>query len=127
MLDAVRPEGTKRALALAVYTIPQYGIFRIIISKKIMAHTIKEKSRLLGRVRRIRGQIEALERALESEKECVELLQQIAAARGAINGLMVEVVEDHVRTHVASPSIDTEAQRRQGTDELIEIIRTYLK
>ena len=127
MLDAMRPEGTKCAVALAVYTIPQYGIFRSIIPKKIMAHTIKEKTRLLGRVRRIRGQIEALERALESEKECVELLQQIAAARGAINGLMVEVVEDHVRTHVASPSIDTEVQRRQGTDELIEIIRTYLK
>jgi DNA-binding FrmR family transcriptional regulator len=93
----------------------------------IMAHTIKEKTKLLARVRRIRGQVEALERALESEKDCVEVLQQIAAARGAINGLMVEVVEDHIRTHVASPAIDTEAQRRQGVEELIDIIRAYLK
>ncbi|MDB6089125.1 MAG: transcriptional regulator [Gammaproteobacteria bacterium] len=92
-----------------------------------MAHTIKEKAKLLARVRRIRGQVEALERALESEKECVEVLQQIAAARGAINSLMVEVVEDHIRTHVAGPAIDTEAQRRQGAEELIDIIRAYLK
>jgi DNA-binding FrmR family transcriptional regulator len=92
-----------------------------------MAHTIKEKAKLLGRVRRIRGQIEALERALESEKGCAEVLQQIAAVRGAMNGLMAEVVEDHIHTHVANPSIETEAQRKQGADELIEVIRAYLK
>jgi DNA-binding FrmR family transcriptional regulator len=92
-----------------------------------MAHTIKEKAKLLGRVRRIRGQIEALERALESEKGCAEVLQQIAAVRGAVNGLMAEVVEDHIHTHVASPSIDSEAQRKKGADELVEVIRAYLK
>jgi DNA-binding FrmR family transcriptional regulator len=89
---------------------------------RIMAHTIKEKAKLLARVRRIRGQVESIERALESKKECVEVLQQIAAARGAINGLMVE---DHIRTHVASPAIDT--QRRRGAEELIGIVRAYLK
>jgi FrmR/RcnR family transcriptional regulator, repressor of frmRAB operon len=92
-----------------------------------MAHTIKEKAKLLGRVRRIRGQVEALERALEGEKGCAEVLQQIAAVRGAINGLMAEVVEDHIYTHVANPSIETETQRKQGADELVEVIRAYLR
>jgi DNA-binding FrmR family transcriptional regulator len=92
-----------------------------------MAHTIKEKSKLLSRVRRIRGQVEALERALEDERGCAEVMQQIAAVRGAINGLMAEVIEDHLRAHVASPSIASEAERAQGTEELVEVIRAYLK
>lgn len=92
-----------------------------------MAHTIREKTKLLSRVRRIRGQVEALESALESEKRCTEVLQQIAAVRGAINGLMAEVMESHIRMHVANPAIDLEAKRSKGADELIEVIRTYLK
>lgn len=91
-----------------------------------MAHTVKEKAKLLGRVRRIRGQIEALERALEDERGCSEVMQQIAAVRGAINGLMAEVVEDHIRVHVASTT-ESEAERENATTELIEIIRTYLR
>jgi FrmR/RcnR family transcriptional regulator, repressor of frmRAB operon len=113
-------------VALAKNTLLQYRIDPITTGR-IMAHTIKDKAKLLARVRRIRGQVEGIERALEGEKECVEVLQQIAAARGAINGLMVEVVEDHIRTHVASPAIDTDAQRRQGAEELIGIVRAYLK
>ena len=70
-----------------------------------MGHTVRDKIKLLARVRRIRGQVEALERALEGEKGCTEVLQQIAAIRGAMNGLMTEVIEDHVRTHIASPAI----------------------
>jgi DNA-binding FrmR family transcriptional regulator len=92
-----------------------------------MGHTVREKTKLLARVRRIRGQVEALERALEAEKGCAEVLQQIAAVRGAMNGLMTEVIEDHVHTHVASPSITSEAERARGADELIEVVRAYLK
>lgn len=92
-----------------------------------MGHTVRQKNKLLGRVRRIRGQVEALERALVTEKGCAEVLHQIAAVRGAINGLMAEVIEDHVQMHVANPSIASEAQRRQGADELIEVIHAYLK
>jgi DNA-binding FrmR family transcriptional regulator len=92
-----------------------------------MSHTIKEKSKLLGRVRRIRGQVEALERALEEERGCPEVMQQIAAVRGAINGLMAEVIEDHIRMHVANPSPEAEAERGEHTEELVEIIRAYLK
>lgn len=92
-----------------------------------MGHTIREKSKLLGRVRRIRGQVEALERALETEKGCSEVLHQIAAVRGAINGLMAEVIEDHVQTHIAGPDIPSEAKRREGAEELIDVLRSYLK
>lgn len=92
-----------------------------------MSHTTREKSKLLSRVRRIRGQVEALERALESERGCAEVLQQIAAVRGAINGLMLEVLEDHIETHIANPRIASEEKRREGADELIEVVRAYLK
>lgn len=92
-----------------------------------MAHTTREKSKLLARVRRIRGQIEAVERALESESSCTEVLQLLAATRGAMNGLMAEVIEDHIREHVASPSIESNAERAKGADELVEVVRSYLK
>lgn len=92
-----------------------------------MSHTVRNKVALLARVRRIRGQVEALERALEDEQGCTAVMQQIAAVRGAINGLMAEVVEDHIRMHVANPAIDTEDIRAQGVDELVDVIRTYLK
>ena len=62
-----------------------------------MAHTIRKKKKLIARVRRIAGQIEAVERALETETECADVLQLIASVRGAVNGLMAEVMEDHVR------------------------------
>lgn len=92
-----------------------------------MGHTVREKNKLLTRVRRIRGQVEALERALEAEKGCAAVLQQIAAVRGAMNGLMSEVIEDHVRTHIANPSITSESDRAQGADELLEVVRAYLR
>ncbi len=92
-----------------------------------MGHTVRGKSKLLARVRRIRGQIEALERTIEAEKSCSDVLHQIAAVRGAINGLMSNVLEDHIQTHVANPAITDVAERTQGADELIDVIRTYLK
>ena len=94
---------------------------------RTMSHTTREKSKLLSRVRRIRGQVEALERALEAERGCAEILQQIAAARGAINGLMLEVMEDHIETHLAGAQTTSAAERREGVDELIEVMRTYLR
>ena len=91
-----------------------------------MSHTTREKTKLLNRVRRIRGKMEAIERALEEEKGCTDVLQLIAGVRGAINGLMAEVVEDHVRMHVAERSLAQE-ERDEGAAELIDIVRAYLK
>lgn len=92
-----------------------------------MGHLANDNSKLLGRVRRIKGQVEGVERALSSEKDCAEILRQIAAIRGAINGLMAKVIEDHVEMHVAHPDITDPAERKQGAQELIDVIRTYLK
>lgn len=91
-----------------------------------MAHTITGKKKLLGRIRRIQGQASALERAVDSETDCLEVLQQIAAIRGAVNGLMAEVVEGHLREHLASPLLD-EQSRLAETDALTKVIRAYLR
>jgi len=92
-----------------------------------VVHTIREKNKLLARVRRIRGQVEAIERALETEIGCADVLQVIASVRGAMNGLMAEVMEDHIRFHVVDPARDPNTQRAQGAQELIDVVRTYLK
>ena len=92
-----------------------------------MAHTIRDKRKLLSRVRRIRGQIEAVERALEGEEHCADVLQLIASARGAVNSLMSEVLEEHIRSHVVDPGRERNAGRAQGAQELIDVVRTYLK
>jgi len=91
-----------------------------------LSHTTREKAKLLARVRRIRGQVEAIERALESESGCAEVLHLLAASRGAMNGLMAEVIEDHVREHVAADDLSA-AARAEGTSELLDVIRAYLK
>jgi DNA-binding FrmR family transcriptional regulator len=91
-----------------------------------MSHIIREKAKLLKRVRRIRGQVEAVERALEQEMGCADIMQLTAAARGAINGLMAEVMEDHIRVHVIDPGQPT-PERAQATEDLIDVVRSYLK
>jgi FrmR/RcnR family transcriptional regulator, repressor of rcnA expression len=90
-----------------------------------VSHTKREKMKLLNRIRRIRGQIEAVERALENERGCATVLHLIVGARGAMSGLMTEVIEDHIRLHVVDPTKD--AERSRGADELIEAVQAYLK
>jgi DNA-binding FrmR family transcriptional regulator len=92
-----------------------------------MGHTIREKTKLLNRVRRLRGQVDAIERALESEIGCAEVMRLVVAVRGAANGLMAEVMEDHIRLHIADPAHDKDRQRAEGADQLIEVIHSYLK
>jgi len=92
-----------------------------------MAHTIKEKEKLILRVRRIRGQMEAVERALTSEQDCSDILQLITAARGAMNGLMAELLEDHVRFHVLDPKRKPTSEQSLAADELVDIVKAYLK
>lgn len=88
-------------------------------------HTQKHKDRLIGRVRRLKGQLEGVERALNGEAPCGEILRQLASIRGAISGLTAEVMEHHLREHVLDA--ETEADRRQGGEELMGVLRTYLK
>ncbi|CZT25971.1 MULTISPECIES: metal/formaldehyde-sensitive transcriptional repressor [Pseudomonas] len=91
-----------------------------------MSHTASNKADLLKRVKRIAGQIQAVERALESDHDCAKTLHLVAATRGAINGLMEEIVEDHAREHVANPALSDE-ERAKGVEELLEAIRRYSK
>ena len=91
-----------------------------------MALKLKEKQKLLNRVRRIRGQLEAVERALDQDASCAAILQQATACRGALNALIAEVVEDHIREHVMDPSVPRDDPRAQAAEELAEIIHSYL-
>ncbi|MDD2468653.1 MAG: metal/formaldehyde-sensitive transcriptional repressor [Desulfobulbus sp.] len=91
-----------------------------------MAHTIKSKKQLLTRVRRIKGQAEALEKALERETDCSAVLQQIAAIRGAVNGLMSEVLEGHIREHLGANGISPQ-QRSEDLEQVVAALRSYLK
>lgn len=91
-----------------------------------MAHTITGRKQLLTRVRRIKGQAEALERALSADGECAAVLQQIAAIRGAVNGLMSEVLEGHVREHLGRGDVKP-AQREKDLAVVMSALRSYLK
>ena len=92
-----------------------------------MSHTIREKQKLLARVRRIRGQVEAIERALESEAGCEQVMHLLASTRAAMAGLTAEVVEDHVRTHLVDADTSSAAERRQAAEQLLAVVRTYLR
>lgn len=91
-----------------------------------MPHTIKDQKKLLTRVRRIKGQAEGLERALESGTDCSAILQQIAAIRGAVNGLMAEVLEGHLRDHLGAED-RTPQQRQDDLEQVVSVLRSYLK
>ena len=92
-----------------------------------MAHTKEEKRKLLNRVRRILGQVEGIERELNDEAvECSTLLHTISACRGAMDGLMAEVIEGHIRYHVLDPQHQTDEQAR-AADDLIDALRAYLR
>lgn len=90
-----------------------------------MAHTIRDKSKLLARVRRIQGQAAALEKLLDSETDCVAILQQSAAIRGAVNGLIAALIEGHLEEHlVHEPKLD---QRERDLEVVLQIVKSYLK
>jgi len=92
-----------------------------------MSHTIKAKKKLLARVGRIRGQIEAIERALTGEAECERIMHMIAGVRGSVAGLMAEVVEDHIRTHLAGSEKNAGELNGDAADQLIDVVHTYLR
>lgn len=94
---------------------------------RAMSHTIREKQKLLSRVRRIRGQVEAIERALEEEAGCETVMHLIAGIRGATSGLMAQVVEDHVRTHLTDLDRKRGAEGASAADQLVDVVRTYLR
>lgn len=90
-----------------------------------MSHTHRSKEKLVARIRRLKGQMEAVERALDTEQPCGEVLQLLASIRGALSGLTVELMQEHLSEHVLEA--ETDAQRRQAATELAEALRTYMR
>ena len=92
-----------------------------------MAHVIQNKKKLLASISRIRGQINGIEKALNEERECGEILLTLAACRGAINALMAEILEGHVRLHLFQADSEKSPDTASAAEELIEVIKRYLK
>lgn len=99
-----------------------------------MPHSPAEKKRAITRLRRIRGQAEALERAIDAGSSCSEVLQQLAAMRGGINGLMAQVLQGHLQETFGhadcedDTAADPEHQRmHEAIDEVVALVRSYLK
>ena len=92
-----------------------------------MTHTVRDKQKLLARVHRIRGQVEAIERALDTEAGCDKIIHLLASTRAAMSGLMAEVVEDHVRTHLVDVEAHPDALNDDAVEQLLGVVRTYLK
>jgi DNA-binding FrmR family transcriptional regulator len=90
-----------------------------------MSHTVREKAKLLSRVRRLKGQMEAFERALEGERPCGEILQLLASVRGALTGLTGEILEDHLEEHVLQA--ETDEARRHAVEEISDVLKTYMR
>ncbi len=94
---------------------------------RAMAHALKDKKRLAARISRIRGQLNAIDRAVREEKDCYRILQTTAACHGALNSLMVEILESHIRHHLLEPDAARVAERRKAAREVIQIINAFLR
>ena len=92
-----------------------------------LAHVIRDKKKLLNRIRRIKGQVDSIERSLEEGAECSHILHTVAACRGAIDGLMGEVIAGHIRFHIVDPDHNPASERAKAAQELIDVIRMYMK
>ncbi|MEO6773374.1 MAG: metal/formaldehyde-sensitive transcriptional repressor [Kofleriaceae bacterium] len=92
-----------------------------------MAHLQKDRAKLLARTKKIRGQLNAVEAAIAEGEDCSKVLMTLAACHGALNGLMIQILEGHIRDHIVDPDQRPDSKRGQATGELIEVLRTYLR
>ena len=91
-----------------------------------MSHLDKEKQKLVARIRRIRGQVDSIERSLSAGDDCADILMLLANVRGGVNSLMAEVLEDHIRLHMMSPDKE-QFPSQEIAEDLIDLVRAYLK
>ena len=92
-----------------------------------MGHVAKNRDKLLNRVKRLRGQIEAIQRSVEANDDCARVLQQATACRGALDGFIAEMIEDHIREHVIDPKGGPDTPQAMAADDLIDIVHQYLR
>lgn len=79
------------------------------------------------RIKRIRGQVDGIQRTLEEGGECFAVLQTVAACRGALSGLMMEIIDGHVRDHILDPDEEPTATQTRAAEELMEVLRAFVK
>jgi len=91
-----------------------------------VAHISRDRKKLLARVRRIQGQLDALHEVLETKDDCTEVLHLLASCRGSINGLMSEVLEGHIRFHLLGGEPTPSGHQAEAAEELIEVLKKYL-
>lgn len=91
-----------------------------------MTYIDKEKQKLIARIKRIRGQVDSIERSLSREDDCADILMLLANVRGGINSLMAEVLEDHIRLHILTPE-KSGLPPQELAEDLIDLVRAYLK
>ncbi len=91
-----------------------------------MSHLEKEKQKLVARIKRIRGQVDSIERSLSTGDDCADILMLLANVRGGINSLMAEVLEDHIRLHMMNPD-KAQFPSQEIAEDLIDLVRAYLK
>ena len=91
-----------------------------------MAHISIHRDKIVARIHRIAGQVAAIERSVTANAPCADTLHLVSAVRGAVAGLMDELVEEHLRAHVAAPGL-TPQERSQGADELAVVLRRYVR
>ena len=101
----------------------------VVLERKVgtMSHTIKNKQELILRAKRIQGQVDALVRALTEERDCSDVLQLMSATRGAMNSLMAELLEGHIRSHVLNGKQKPTSAQVAAADEVIAMVKSYLK
>lgn len=92
-----------------------------------MSHVLENKKRIISRIRRIKGQLEAVEKGLDEKKDCYSVLQTLSAARGGLNGLVGELIEDHIKEHVMKNPNNPKTKHDKSALELVKIMKTYCK
>lgn len=92
-----------------------------------MSHVNDSAKKIKIRLKKIKGQLDAVEKCLDSDKECAEVLQTLAAARGAINSLFGELVEEHIQEHIINTNSKDKKSHDQAAMEVIKLIKTYWK
>lgn len=92
-----------------------------------VAHTTRDKDKLTLRIKRIRGQLDGVQRALEDDSDCFGVLQTVAACRGALTGLMLQIIEGHVREHILDPAEEPTAGQTLAAEQLLDVLRAFVK
>lgn len=92
-----------------------------------MSHITAAKKELITRINRIQGQLDGIKNAIQEGLDCASVLQQVAACRGAMNSLMAEIIEGEIKNHVLSPNAKANSSEAKAADELVEVLRRYIK